>query len=152
VIGTVGSEEKAAFAASHGCHYPILYREQDFAEQVRQITDGKGVDVVGQATFMKSLDCLRPMGTMVSFGQASGPVEPLHIGVLAAKGSLLPHSGRYNSGALAAIPTPQRVVPGQMPQPEQGRRTHYNAFVPTLERLCHNLLRAATVLSFPRGS
>lgn len=92
VIGTVGSSEKAALAKQNGCHHPILYGETDFADAVREITDGRGVDVVydsvGQATFMKSLDCLRPMGTMVSFGQASGAVAPLDVGVLSAKGSL----------------------------------------------------------------
>jgi NADPH2:quinone reductase len=92
VIGTAGSAEKAALAKKNGCHHPILYEEVDFAEQVKAITGGRGVDVVydsvGKATFMKSLDCLRPMGTMVSFGQASGAVSSLDIGVLAAKGSL----------------------------------------------------------------
>ena len=92
VIGTVGSAEKAAMAKKNGCHHPILYRDTDFAERVKEITSGRGVDVVydsvGKATFMKSLDCLRPMGTMVSFGQASGAIPPLDLGVLAAKGSL----------------------------------------------------------------
>jgi NADPH2:quinone reductase len=92
VIGTVGSPEKAQIAKTNGCHHAILYREDDFADRVSHITGGKGVDVVydsvGQATFMKSLDCLRPMGTMVSFGQASGAVPALELGVLAAKGSL----------------------------------------------------------------
>lgn len=92
VIGTVGSVEKARLAENHGCHHTILYREIDFAERVKAITGGRGVDVVydsvGQATFMQSLDCLRPMGTMVSFGQASGAIAPVDIGVLAAKGSL----------------------------------------------------------------
>ncbi len=92
VIGTVGSAQKAEIARKNGCAHPILYGEVDFAERVKAITDGRGVDVVydsvGQATFMKSLDCLRPMGTMVTFGQASGAVPPLEIGVLAAKGSL----------------------------------------------------------------
>jgi NADPH2:quinone reductase len=92
VIGTVGSAAKADMARQNGCHHPILYNETNFAEQVRAITDGRGVDVVydgvGQATFAHSLDCLRPMGTMVSFGQASGAVPPLDLGVLAAKGSL----------------------------------------------------------------
>ena len=92
VIGTVGSVEKAEIAEKNGCHHPILYEEVDFAEQVNAITGGRSVDVVydgvGKATFMKSLDCLRPMGTMVTFGQASGAVSPLDIGVLAAKGSL----------------------------------------------------------------
>jgi len=92
VIGTAGSKEKAELARAHGCHHTILYNEQDFADRTREITDGKGVDVVydsvGQATFMKSLDCLRPMGMMVIFGQASGVVPPFDPGILAAKGAL----------------------------------------------------------------
>ena len=91
-IGTVGSREKAAMARKNGCTHTILYQEEDFAAAVREITKGRGVDVVydsvGQATFMTSLDCLRPMGTMVSFGQSSGPVEPINVGLLGAKGSL----------------------------------------------------------------
>ena len=92
VIGTVGSEEKAELARGHGCHHTVLYNQEDFTERTREITDGKGVDVVydsvGQATFMKSLDCLRPMGMMVSFGQSSGLVPPFDLGILGAKGSL----------------------------------------------------------------
>ena len=92
VIGTVGSQEKLDLARSNGCAHPILYREDDFGERVKEITGGKGVDVVydsvGPATFAKSLDCLRPMGMMVSFGQSSGPLPPLDLGVLAVKGSL----------------------------------------------------------------
>ena len=92
VIGTVGTEEKAAKATENGCDYPVLYKKEDFAARVKEITEGGGVDVVydsvGQATFMKSLDCLRPLGTMVSFGQSSGPVAPLELGLLSAKGSL----------------------------------------------------------------
>jgi NADPH:quinone reductase len=92
VIGTVGSEAKAELARAHGCHHTILYNEEDFAERTREITDGKGVDVVydsvGQATFLKSLDCLRPMGMMASFGQSSGLVTAFDPGLLAAKGSL----------------------------------------------------------------
>jgi NADPH2:quinone reductase len=92
VIGTVGSEEKAELARAHGCHHTILYDREDFIERTREITDGRGVDVVydsvGQATFMKSLDCLRPMGMMVSFGQSSGLVAPFNPGILSAKGSL----------------------------------------------------------------
>ena len=92
VIGTVGSPEKAALARAHGCDHPILYNDDDFADKTREITDGTGVDVVydsvGQATFMKSLDCLRPMGMMVSFGQSSGAISPIDLSVLAAKGSL----------------------------------------------------------------
>ena len=92
VIGTVGSQEKAKLARGYGCDHPVLYGEEDFAERVNAITGGRGADVVydsvGQATFAKSLDCLRPMGTMVSFGQSSGSVPPLELGVLSAKGSL----------------------------------------------------------------
>ncbi len=91
-IGTVGSKEKAEMARKNGCTYTVLYQEEDFVTSVKEITKGQGVDVVydsvGQATFLKSLDCLRPMGTLVSFGQSSGPVEPFNIGLLGAKGSL----------------------------------------------------------------
>lgn len=92
VIGTVGSPEKAALAKSMGCDHTILYREEDFVKRVREITDGKGVPVVydsiGKDTFMKSLDCLSPLGTMVTFGNASGPVPPLDLSILAGKGSI----------------------------------------------------------------
>lgn len=91
-IGTVGSAEKAEMARSNGCMHTILYRDEDFVARVKDLTKGRGVDVVydsvGQTTFLKSLDCLRPMGTMVSFGQASGPIPPFEIGLLGAKGSL----------------------------------------------------------------
>ena len=92
VIGTVGSEKKAQLARAHGCHHTILYNQEDFAARTREITGGRGVDVVydsvGKATFMKSLDCLRPMGMLVSFGQSSGLVPPFDPGLLSAKGSL----------------------------------------------------------------
>jgi NADPH2:quinone reductase len=92
VIGTAGSPEKAELARAHGCQHPIVYTQEDFASRVKEITGGKGVDVVydsvGQATFMKSLDCLRPMGMMVSFGQSSGPMPPFDLSQLAQKGSL----------------------------------------------------------------
>lgn len=92
VIGTVGSTQKAELAKAHGCHHPIEYDKENFAERVREITNGRGVDVVydsvGQATFDRSLDCLRPLGMMVTFGQASGSVPAFEIGNLAAKGSL----------------------------------------------------------------
>lgn len=92
VIGTVGSEEKAELARAHGCHHTILYNRENFVERVREITGGQGVaavyDSVGKDTFMGSLDCLRPLGMMVSFGNASGPVPPFEPGILAAKGSL----------------------------------------------------------------
>ena len=91
-IGTVGSADKARLARENGCTHTILYQEEDFAARVQEITKGQGVDVVydsiGKSTFMKSLDCLRPMGTMVTFGQSSGPVDPLNIGILGQKGSL----------------------------------------------------------------
>jgi NADPH2:quinone reductase len=92
VIGTVGSPEKAELARAHGCDFPLLYREEDWVARVREITDGEGVpvvyDSVGGDTFMKSLDCLRPLGLLASFGQASGPVASFDPGILAAKGSL----------------------------------------------------------------
>jgi NADPH2:quinone reductase len=92
VIGTVGSQAKAKLARANGCDHPILYDDEDFAAKTREFTGGKGVDVVydsvGQATFMKSLDCLRPMGMLVSFGQASGSVAAFDPSILAAKGSL----------------------------------------------------------------
>jgi NADPH2:quinone reductase len=92
VIGTVGSADKAQLARSHGCDHPLLYRDCDWVAAVREITGGEGVavvyDAVGRDTFCKSLDCLRPLGTLVSFGQASGPVDPFDPGLLAVKGSL----------------------------------------------------------------
>ncbi len=92
VIGTVGSEPKAELARAHGCHHVINYRTEDFVERVRELTGGQGVDVVydsvGKATFAGSLDCLRPLGMMVSFGNASGAVPPFEPGLLAQKGSL----------------------------------------------------------------
>ena len=92
VIGTVGTSEKADLARAHGCDHVILYRDEDFAARVKEITGGKGVPVVydgvGKATFPASLDCLRPRGVFASFGSASGPIEAFDIGILAAKGSL----------------------------------------------------------------
>jgi len=92
VIGTVGSEDKAELARNHGCDHPILYKSEDFVARVREITKGEGVpvvyDSVGKDTFLKSLDCLHPLGMMVLFGQSSGKVEPFDTGLLAAKGSL----------------------------------------------------------------
>jgi NADPH:quinone reductase len=92
VIGTVSSDAKAELAKANGCHHPIVYTREDFVARVKDITGGKLLpvvyDSVGKDTFMKSLDCLRPLGLMVSFGQASGKVEPFDAGILAAKGSL----------------------------------------------------------------
>jgi NADPH2:quinone reductase len=92
VIGTVGSAEKAALAKAHGCTHTINYRTEDFAARVRELTGGAGVpvvyDSVGKDTFEGSLKCLQPMGLMVLFGAASGPVPPLDLGRLAGLGSL----------------------------------------------------------------
>ncbi|KRA42627.1 quinone oxidoreductase family protein [Devosia sp. Root635] len=92
VIGTAGSDEKVALAKAHGCDHVINYTKEDFAARVRELTEGRGVDVVydgvGKATFDKSLDCLRPRGLMVSFGNASGVVTIPDITVLSRKGSL----------------------------------------------------------------
>ncbi len=92
VIGTVGSEEKAALARAHGCDHTINYRSENFSERVRELTDGAGVpvvyDSVGKDTFEGSLGCLAPMGMMVSFGNASGPVPAFEPSILSAKGSL----------------------------------------------------------------
>jgi NADPH2:quinone reductase len=92
VIGTVGSDEKAALAKAHGCDYPILYTRENFVDRVKEITGGKGVpvvyDSVGKDTWEGSLDCLAPRGMMVSFGNASGPVAPFSILTLSQKGSL----------------------------------------------------------------
>lgn len=92
VIGTVGSDDKIAVAKAHGCEHVINYRTEDVVARVKEITKGAGVPVVydgvGQATFMTSLDCLRPRGLLVVFGNASGPVKSFDLGLLAAKGSL----------------------------------------------------------------
>lgn len=92
VIGTAGSPEKAELARKDGADEVILYRERDFTEETRRLTNGEGVDVVydsvGATTFSKSLDCLKPRGMMVSFGNASGPVPAIEPVILSQKGSL----------------------------------------------------------------
>jgi NADPH2:quinone reductase len=92
VIGTVGSDEKAELAKAHGCDHAIVYTRENFVERVREITRGEMLpvvyDSVGKDTFMASLDCLRPRGLMVSFGQSSGEIGPVDLGILARKGSL----------------------------------------------------------------
>ena len=92
VIGTAGTQEKADLARANGADHVILYNDEDFAERVRELTRGEGVPVVydgvGKATFDKSLDCLRPRGLMVSFGNASGAVADFNLGILSQKGSL----------------------------------------------------------------
>jgi NADPH2:quinone reductase len=104
VIGTVGSQEKAALAKANGCHHTILYNSEDFVARVKEITGGKlchvVYDGVGKATFPGSLDCLRPLGMFASFGSASGPIEAFNINILAAKGSLFatrPTLGTYTA-------------------------------------------------------
>ncbi len=92
VIGTVGSKQKAELAKTHGCHHAIIYTEEDFVARVKDITKGAlcpvVYDGVGKATFPGSLDCLRPLGLFVSFGNASGPIEAFNLGILSQKGSL----------------------------------------------------------------
>jgi NADPH2:quinone reductase len=92
VIGTVGSDEKAALVKQHGCDHPIVYTREDFVARVNEITGGKKLpvvyDSVGKDTFYKSLDCLAPLGLMALFGQSSGSVPPVDLGILAGKGSL----------------------------------------------------------------
>jgi NADPH:quinone reductase len=92
VIGTVGSDAKAELARAHGCDHPIVYTRKDFVAEVQRITGGKKLPVVydsiGKDTFLRSIDCLAPRGMMVSFGNASGPPEPIAPGLLAQKGSL----------------------------------------------------------------
>jgi len=102
VIGTAGNAEKVELALANGCDHVINYTEENFPDRVREITGGKGVDVVydgvGQATFEPSLDCLRPLGLMVSYGNATGPVSVPDLGILARKGSLFvtrPTSNHY---------------------------------------------------------
>ena len=93
VIGTVGSDEKAEIAKTLGCDHVINYRDESVPERVLEITDGAKLPVVfdgvGKDTFEDSLDCLRPRGLMISYGNASGPVDGVNLGILAAKGSLL---------------------------------------------------------------
>ncbi len=102
VIGTAGSEEKAALARQAGADAVIMYETEDFEAEVKRLTQGHGVDVVydsvGLTTFAKSLNCLRPRGLMVLFGQSSGPVPPIDLQILNQKGSLFvtrPTLGHY---------------------------------------------------------
>ena len=92
VIGTVGSDEKAELARQHGCDHTIVYARETVSTRVREITGGEGVavvyDSIGKDTFMDSLACLRPLGMMVTFGNASGPVAPFDPGLLGKMGSL----------------------------------------------------------------
>jgi NADPH2:quinone reductase len=105
VIGTVGSEEKAKIAKAHGCDYPVIYTREDFVARVKEITGDQKLpvvyDSVGKDTFMKSLDCLKPKGMMVSFGQSSGSVGPIDLGVFGQKGSLFFTRPTLNTYAAA---------------------------------------------------
>ncbi len=104
VIGTVGDDEKAALARAHGCDHAIVYTRENFVDKVREITEGKGVpvvyDSVGRLTFEGSLACLKPLGLMVSYGNASGPVPPFDLLELSRRGSLFltrPTLGAYTA-------------------------------------------------------
>ena len=92
MIGTVGSDDKGKLALEHGCKHVVNYNTESFVERVKEITGGKKVpvvyDSVGKDTWPASLDCLQPLGLMVSFGNSSGPVTGVDLGILAAKGSL----------------------------------------------------------------
>jgi NADPH2:quinone reductase len=113
VIGTVSTEEKAELVKAHGCDYPLIHGKDDFVKVTREVTGGVGVPVVydsiGKDTFMRSLDCIRPLGLMVLFGTASGPVPPFDISILDKKGSLfltrptqnayLPNRAKVEEGA-----------------------------------------------------
>lgn len=122
VIGTVGTEEKAELARANGCQHPILYTRENFTERVKELTGGQGVpvvyDSVGKATFEGSLDCLRPRGLMVTFGNASGAVPAFEPGILSTKGSLfltrptLVHYTATRSDLLAAARELFDVVTG----------------------------------------
>jgi NADPH2:quinone reductase len=108
VIGTVGSDEKAALAKVHGCDHPIVYTRENFTARVKELTGGKGVpvvyDSVGKDTFMGSLDCLQPFGLLAVFGASSGAVPPFDINLLQQKGSLFltrPTLVTYNAKAEA---------------------------------------------------
>ena len=117
VIGTVGSESKMEIAKSHGCAHVINSSTENVVARVKEITGGKGVPVVydgvGQATFMTSLDCLSPRGLLVSFGNASGPVVGVELGILASKGSLYvtrPTLGTFISNAADMAETANDLI------------------------------------------
>jgi len=125
VIGTAGSAEKVELALAHGYDHVIDYSRENFADRVREITGGKGVDVVydsvGKDTFPHSLDCLKPRGMWVTFGQSSGPIENFNLAILNQKGSLFatrpslfayvstPEELRGSAGALFAVVQSNKV-------------------------------------------
>ena len=116
VIGTVGSDAKAELARAHGCAHVIRYDREDVVARVREITGGKGVpivyDSVGQATFETSLDCLAPRGMLVSFGQSSGKIPPVDLGILSQKASLYvtrPMLMTYTAGRADLLATAREL-------------------------------------------
>ena len=142
VIGTVGSGEKVDIARENGCS-EVLLHQQDFVSQVRELTGGQGVDVaydsIGKSTFMKSLDCIRPKGMMVSFGNASGKPDPLDVLELAKRGSLfltrptlygytnarddlLLSAGRYFTAITDGLLTVEAGVPFQLQDAAEAHR------------------------------
>jgi NADPH2:quinone reductase len=116
MIGTAGSDEKAALAREHGCAHTIVYTRENFVERVKAITGGKGVpvvyDSVGKDTFPGSLDCLSPRGLFVSFGSASGPIAAFNLGMLAPKGSL--YVTRPTLFTYASTPEKLRAMADEM--------------------------------------
>ena len=130
VIGTVSTDEKAALAKQTGADHVILYTKQDFAAEVKRITNGRGVDViydgVGVTTFEKGLTCIRPRGVMALYGAASGPVPPLDLQLLNVNGSLfvtrpsLNHHIALARGAGAALGRRARVDPRRQAQAPRG--------------------------------
>lgn len=128
VIGTAGSADKVALALRHGYDHVINYAEEDFAGRVRELTSGKGVDVVydsvGKDTFPKSLDCLKPRGLWVTFGNASGPVPPFAPGLLAQKGSL--YMTRPTLGTYIATPRELRECADSLFAIVQGNKVVIN--------------------------
>ena len=111
VIGTVGSAEKARIARARGCAYPIVYTEEDFVEKVNEITQGRGCDVaydaVGRDTFLRSYEALAPRGHLVSYGQASGPIEPVDIAAFVGKSARV---SRPNFGHYTGTPAEVRAI------------------------------------------
>lgn len=125
LIGTAGTDEKCQLALDHGADHCINYRDADWVARVKELTDGKGVDVVmdavGADTFDGSLDCLKPLGMMISFGNASGPVPPFNLGVLGQKGSLkitrptlFTHIGDHDTCQKMAKHLADKVVSGDV--------------------------------------
>jgi NADPH2:quinone reductase len=116
LIGTVGSDDKAALARSKGCAHTIVYTRENFVERVKELTGGKGVpvvyDSVGKDTFAASLDCLQPRGLFVSFGNSSGSVESFNLGLLAQKGSL--YVTRPTLFAYASAPETLRAMAAEL--------------------------------------